>query len=482
MKVAAVVLAAGLGTRMKSSLPKVLHPLQGRPMLQYVVNTLSRLKPQRIVTVVGQSAGLIRSSIHGPGTLSYVLQREPKGTGDALRRAVPSLGSFRGTILVVNGDSPLLTAGTIRQFLARHRKKKNDISLLSFIASAPGSYGRILRDERGKVVSITEERHATPTQREIREVNSGIYAIELKALRLLKEIRINSAKGEYYLTDIVHLARKKGMPVDSFCADSEDEFIGINTPKELERAVQLMKARIVKHWCDQGVRFIDTGSVFISPESLIGNETIIYPNVYIEGTTKIGSGCSIFPNVRISDSTIEDGATVKDSTLIEKSIIKKKASVGPFAHIRPGTTIGENAKIGNFVEVKNSLIGQDTKASHLSYVGDARIGKGVNIGAGTITCNYDGYHKYITSIEDNVFIGSDSQLIAPVKISRGAVVAAGSTITGDVPAYALALSRVKQTNVANWALRRQRSRKYEVDSMKEKTQKLNQRLKDKGGK
>jgi bifunctional UDP-N-acetylglucosamine pyrophosphorylase/glucosamine-1-phosphate N-acetyltransferase len=478
MKVAAVVLAAGLGTRMKSSLPKVLHHLHGRPMLQYVIDTLNQVKPERIVTVVGQSAGLIRSSIDVPGTLSYVLQREPKGTGDALLRAVPSLKSFPGTVLVINGDSPLLTAGTIRQFLALHRKRKNDISLLSFIAADPGSYGRILRDERGKVMSIVEERQATPSQRKIREVNSGIYAIELKALQLLREIKMNRVKGEYYLTDIVRIAREKGMAIDAFLADSEDEFIGINTRKELERAAQLMKSRIIEHWSDQGVRFIDKGSVFISADSFIGDGTVIYPNVHIEGTTKIGTGCLIFPNVRINDSSLEDGATVKDSTLIEKAIIRKKASVGPFAHIRPGTIIGENARIGNFVEVKNSQIGPDTKASHLSYVGDARIGKGVNIGAGTITCNYDGYHKHITSIEDGVFIGSDSQLIAPVKISRGAVVGAGSTITGDVPAYALALSRVKQTNVENWARRRKKSRRHAVDSRKEETRKSSQRLKD----
>lgn len=469
MNMAGVVLAAGLGTRMNSSLPKVLHTLHGMPMLQYVIDTLQKLKPEKIIAVVGKHAELIRSSIHGPGTLSYVEQKEPKGTGDALLQVVPSLKNFYGTTVVVNGDSPLLTARTIRKLLARHRKKKNDISLLSFIAADPGSYGRILRDEQEKIMTIVEDRDATADQRDIREVNSGVYAIEPKALRLLKEIKMNKAKGEYYLTDIVHIAGEKGMAIDAFRTDSEDEFIGINTRKDIDKAAQLMKCRMIEQWRDQGVHFMDAGSVFISASSFIGKGTLIYPNVHIEGATKIGRGCLIFPNVRILDSTIGDGAMIKDSTLIERSVIKKKASVGPFAHIRPGCTIGESAKIGNFVEVKNSLIGPDTKASHLSYLGDAKIGKGVNIGAGTITCNYDGYHKHITSIEDDVFIGSDSQLIAPVTIARGAVVGAGSTITGDVPAHALALSRVKQTNVEGWALRRKESRQHAADSRQEKS-------------
>lgn len=468
MNLAGIVLAAGLGKRMNSSLPKVLHTLHGAPMLQYVVDTLQKLKPEKIIAVIGKHAGLIRASMQNPGTLSYVEQREPKGTGDALLQAVPYLKNFHGTAVVVNGDTPLITEKTIRKFLTQHRRKKHVLSLLSFIAADPGSYGRIMRDKQGNVMSIVENRDATATQREVREVNSGVYAIESKALRLLKEIKKNKATGEYYLTDIVHIARDKGMAIDAFCIGSEDEFIGVNTRQDLDKAGSLMKFRIIGKWCDHGVTFIDAGSVFISANSLIGQGTIIYPNVHIEGATKIGRGCAIFPNVRILDSIIEDDATIKDSTLIEKSIVKKKASVGPFAHIRPGCTIGENAKIGNFVEVKNAMIGPDTKASHLSYLGDAKIGKGVNIGAGTIICNYDGFKKHITSIENNVFIGSDSQLIAPVTIGQGSIVGAGSTITKDVPANALALSRVEQTNIENWTLRRKKSRQYVVDSKQQR--------------
>ena len=248
-------------------------------------------------------------------------------------------------------------------------------------------------------------------KRAIKEVNSGVYAIEPQALQLLKEIKVNASKGEYYLTDIVHIARQKGLKMDAFRIGLEDEFIGVNTPQELEKAGRLMKDRIIKRWKDGGVKFIDAGSVFLSSDTSIGKGTVVYPNVHLEGNTRIGRDCTIYPNVRISESIIEDGVVIKDSTVIESSAVKRMASVGPFAHIRPGSEIGAHARIGNFVEVKKSTVGRGTKASHLSYLGDARIGRDVNIGAGTITCNYDGNKKHITTIEDGVFIGSDSQLV-----------------------------------------------------------------------
>jgi len=290
-------------------------------------------------------------------------------------------------------------------------------------------------------------------QKTIREVNSGVYAIESGAMPLVKEIKLNRSKGEYYLTDIVGIARDKGVRLDAFCTGFEDEFMGVNTIEELENAGRIMKKRIINKLSDGGVYFIEKNSVFISSDAVIGAETTVYPNVHIEGKTSIGKGCTIYPNVRILDSIIEDGAVIKDSTLIEEAIVKRNASVGPFAHIRPGSVICERAKIGNFVEVKKSVIGPGTKASHLSYLGDARIGKDVNIGAGTITCNYDGHEKHITTIEDGVFVGSDTQFVAPVKIGKGAFVGAGSTITADVPSHALALSRVKQRNIEGWALK-----------------------------
>jgi bifunctional UDP-N-acetylglucosamine pyrophosphorylase / glucosamine-1-phosphate N-acetyltransferase len=452
--VAGVILAAGLGKRMSSSLPKVLHRLHGAPMLHYVVNALNTLKPQKIVIVIGKHGKEIKEVMQDAGIISFAEQRKAKGTGDALLKAAPALAGFKGTVIVVNGDAPLITPGTLKKFLSLHQRKGNDISLLSFVANTPGSYGRIIRDKREKILSIIEDRDATAIQKQITEVNSGVYAMEIKTFDLLHEIPLNRTKGEYYLTDIIHIAREKGMRAEAFCIGTEDEFIGVNTREELEKAKEFMKERILNTFQDKGVRFLDPHSVFLSPDVHIGRGTTIYPNVHLEGRTTIGRNCIIYPNVRIQDSTIDDGAVVKDSTLIECSVLKRNASVGPFAHIRPGSEIGAGAKIGNFVEVKKSVIGPGTKASHLSYIGDAKIGKDVNIGAGTITCNYDGHTKHMTVIEDGVFIGSDTQLVAPVKIHKGAFIGAGSTITSDVPSKALAMSRTVQKNIEGWAIKR----------------------------
>jgi bifunctional UDP-N-acetylglucosamine pyrophosphorylase / glucosamine-1-phosphate N-acetyltransferase len=454
VKLAGVVLAAGLGKRMNSSLPKVLHRLHGAPMLYHVVNALKKLKPRKIVIVTGKQGNEIRALMQDTGIVSFAEQRQAKGTGDALSKAGPALTGFKGTVIVVNGDTPLITPATLKKFLSLHERKRNDISLLSFVAKTPGSYGRIIRDERKNVLSIIEDRDATAIQKKITEVNSGVYAMEMKSFRLLKEIPLNMAKGEYYLTDIIHIAREKGLKADAFRIGTEDEFIGVNTREELEKAKQFMKERLINIFLDKGVIFLDPHSVFLSPDVHIGRGATIYPNVHLEGRTTVGSNCTIYPNVRIQDSTIDDGAVVKDSTLIECSVLKKNASVGPFAHIRPGSEIGAGARIGNFVEVKKSVIGPGTKASHLSYIGDAKIGKDVNIGAGTITCNYDGRRKHTTVIEDDVFIGSDTQLVAPVKVHKGAFIGAGSTITADVPSKALAVSRTEQKNIEGWAIKR----------------------------
>ncbi len=436
-------------------------------MLQHVLNTLYKLKPKRIVVVAGMHIEEIKKSIQDGSNIFFAHQKEAKGTGDALLKAVPSLRGFQGTVLVVNGDTPLITPETLKKFLLLHIKRRDTLSLISFISREPDSYGRVIRDERGNVLSIIENRDATVSQKSIKEVNSGVYAIESQGMGLLKTMKLNESKGEYYLTDLVHIAKNKGVKIDAFCMGSKDEFIGINTHQELEKARQLMKDRIIRRWIDRGVSFVDTTSVFISSDVKMGKGTIVYPNVHLEGNTKVGRGCTIYPNVRIQNSTIGDGAIIKDSTLIEGSVVKNRASVGPFAHIRPGSEIGTGARIGNFVEVKKSVIGSGTKASHLTYLGDAKIGKDVNIGAGTITCNYDGYKKHITVIKDKVFIGSDSQLIAPVKIGKGAYIGAGSTIIKDVPSNALALSRVEQRHIKGWAIKR----KSKVQSSKFKVKK-----------
>ncbi len=475
MKLAVVILAAGRGERMGSPLPKVLHWIFDKPMLQCVIDSASRLKPSKIVIVVGKNCGEIKDAInkspHPPfikggrggitkgkqSNLSFVIQKKPNGTGDALLRAKTLLKDFRGTILVLNGDVPLITSETLKKFLSLHRTGGNHISLISFAATNPASYGRILRDRNSRINAIVEDKDATEAQRKINEVNSGVYAIESGVLSLLKEIPLNIAKGEYYLTDIIGIAGNKGYKMNAYCIGSEDEMMGVNTASELMKARKIFRERLFDVWIKKGVTFLDHDSIFISGNVAIGKNTIIYPDVCLEGRTEVGRGCTIYPNVRIVVSVIKDGAVVKDSTVIEGSIVRARAVVGPFAHIRPGCDIGSEAKIGNFVEVKKSVIGDRTKASHLSYLGDASIGKGVNIGAGTITCNYDGKKKSRTTIEDGAFIGSDTQLVAPVKVGKGAYVGAGSTITKCVPAMSLSVSRADQRNIEGWAVKRQSS-------------------------
>lgn len=453
MKIAVVILAAGRGERMNSSIPKVLHKIEDRPMLQHVIDSAHRLGPTKIVVVVGEHYTEIKKSIKAK-YVSFAIQSEPKGTADALSRARNFLRGFNGNILVLNGDVPLITPGTLRKFFSLHLKQKNDISIISFVAGNPSAYGRIARDSAGGLLAIVEEKDATQEQKKINEVNSGIYLIRSKMLSLLKNITLNKLKGEYYLTDIIGLAKQRNFAVEAYCIGSEDEMMGVNTVQELLRARQAFRARIMSGWIQKGVVLISPDTTFISEDAMIGKDTIIYPNVYLEGKTRIGKGCVIHPNVRIINSEIRDAAVIKDSTVIENSLVRSQAVVGPFAHLRPGCDIGTKAKIGNFVEVKKSVIGNGAKASHLSYLGDATIGKGVNIGAGTITCNYNGREKHKTTIEDNVFVGSDTQFIAPVTVGKGAYIGAGSTITKNVPPLSLAVSRAEQKNIEGWAKKR----------------------------
>lgn len=450
MKTACVVLAAGEGTRMKSPLPKVLHRICGKTMLGAVLDAAKDMRPEKIIVVAGRHLGPIRDAVGAEGIL-FALQEKPLGTGHAVNAALPLLKGFKGDVVVMNGDMPLVKADTIRGLLKMHRRKRNDLSVLSFTAQNPDSYGRVVRDNKGGLLAIVEEKDADELQKKIPEVNSGVYAFSSAALGLLDAIPVNPVKKEYYLTDIVSLAVQEGLRASAFCIGTEEEFMGVNTRDELGGATAIMRKRIISGLIEGGVDFIDPGAVYIDRGVRVGAGTLIYPNVCLEGDTSIGRGAVIYPNTRIRDSRLGNGVVVKDSTVIEKSEIGDSASVGPFSHVRPGSVIGPEARIGNFVELKKTVVGRASKASHLSYLGDARIGKGVNIGAGTITCNYDGVNKHLTVIEDGVFIGSDSQLVAPVKISKGAYVGAGSTITRDVPRDTLALSRVAQQHVPGWS-------------------------------
>ena len=449
-KTACIILAAGLGTRMRSTLQKVLHPIYGRPMLDYALDSATALKPSKTIVVV--SSHFDTGSFALPKGAQYAIQKQQKGTAHAVSAGVSALAkSFKGTVLVLNGDTPLVLPGTLGKFLRKHAKSKNSVSVLSFSAYDPTDYGRILRNGEGRAIGIVEEKDATDEQKDICEVNSGVYALAPAALALLRSIKMNRKKGEYYLTDIVELAIKRKLSIGVYCEGDEEEFLGINSRIDLARAHEALRIKKIRDLLDAGVTLIDPASTYVAPQVKVGRDTTIYPNVFIHGQTSIGKGCTIFPNVRIIDSTLKDGAVIKDASLIEEATIGKEAQIGPMAHIRPGTHIGRGARIGNFVEIKKSNIGDNSKAGHMSYIGDAEVGKEVNIGAGTITCNYDGKHKHRTVIGDNVFIGSDSQLVAPVSIGKDSYVGAGSTITRDVPKESLSTSRSHQKIFQGWA-------------------------------
>ena len=458
------VLAGGDGKRMRSALPKVLHPVLGSPMISYPVSSALSLKPARIVIVAGKHLNAIKealaaSSPSGGWPLEFALQEKPMGTAHALSCAINELGRIDGSLIVLNGDFPLIRPETIRKLASLHVKTKNALSIGTFVAREPGAYGRIKRGPEGRPVRIIEKSDLQEEDSGINEVNSGLYMIEPAALKLLPLIKPNPKNGEYYITDLLEIVLKKGLMAGAYPIGAEEELAGVNTPAELGRAEAILREKLISGFSSKGVRFIDPSSAFIDARVKIAPGAVIYPNVYLEGGTSIGKGCVIYPNVRIEDSAIGDGAVIKDSSVIEQSRVGAGARIGPFAHLRPGAVIGRDAAIGNFVEIKKSLIGRGTKAMHLSYIGDAEVGKGVNVGAGTITCNYDGVNKNKTIIGDGVFVGSDSQLVAPVKVGKGSYVAAGSTITKDVPPGALAINRVEQKNKEGWAKRKKRPAK-----------------------
>ncbi|MBI5409209.1 MAG: bifunctional UDP-N-acetylglucosamine diphosphorylase/glucosamine-1-phosphate N-acetyltransferase GlmU [Nitrospirae bacterium] len=452
MSLSAVILAAGKGRRMKSALPKVLHEVMGRPMLRYTIDAVRPLKPQKMVVVIGNGAEAVRNRLSDEDHLSFVVQEKLLGTGNAVAIAVGEL--LEGVVLVLNGDCPLITTKTLKDLIKKHQRSRNVLSFLSFIDDSMPGYGRILRDERGRVSGIVEDKHATPAERKkFKELNGGVYVMETGVLNYLDRIKKNGSSGEYYLTDIVGLVSGEGKKLEAYTCPAE-ELRGVNTRKELYEISNIVRERIIEKWMDRGVTFIDPETSFVHPSVSIGAESVVYPNTYLEGSTEIGKNCIIYPGARIQDSVLGNNVVVKDNTLIEESRIGDESAIGPFAHLRPKSVIGRNAKIGNFVEIKKSSIGDGSKASHLTYLGDAVVGSDVNIGAGTITCNYDGKNKFTTVIESGVFIGSDTQLVAPVTVGSGAYVAAGSTITKNVPSGALAITRIKQKNLEGWANKR----------------------------
>ncbi len=450
MSLAVIVLAAGMGKRMKSEIPKVLHPLLGRPMLSYVLDSVESLSPRKTVVVVGHGSEEVRR-FSGSKKISYVTQSNQLGTGHAAKCASSELKNFKGNILILNGDYPLITSGTLKKFIIGHDKKKADLSILTALVDDPTGYGRIRRNDKNKVTGIVEEKDASKDEKLIDEINSGTYCVKSSFLwDALKKVNTINRQKEYYLTDIVEQAHKSSIRINASVVTDSDEVMGVNDRSELSYVESLLKWRTNEKLMKSGVTMIDPETSYISPLVKIGRDTTIYPNTFIYGSTQIGRNCVIGPSTWIEDSKLGNSITIKSSCYITSAIIKNNVIVGPFAHIRPEVVIMDGAKIGNFVEIKKSKIGTGSKVPHLSYVGDATLGKGVNIGAGSITCNYDGFNKYRTVLEDEVFIGSDTMLVAPVKVGKGSTTGAGSTITEDVPKDSLALGRARQTVIENW--------------------------------
>ena len=441
-----VILAAGQGTRMHSSLPKVLHPLAGKPMLQHVIDTARELRPARLGVIYGHGGEQVQQAIGDPG-VEWILQAEQLGTGHAVQQAMPNVADDE-IVLVLYGDVPLLDSNTLA-LLVEHAD--DSLCLLTVHLDDPAGYGRIVRNEHGQVVAIIEHKDATDQQRRITEVNTGILAVNGGRLRgWLEQLENNNAQGEYYLTDIIAMAVADGIPIEVSHPADVNEVLGVNSRRqlaELERVYQLQQAGRLM---DQGVSLVDPNRIDIRGRLDCGKDVTLDVNVIIEGNVVLGDNVRIGANCLLKNCELADGVEVLSMSVIEQARIGTGSRVGPFARIRPGTELAANTHIGNFVELKNSQVGEGTKINHLSYIGDTGIGAHSNVGAGVITCNYDGANKHRTEIGDDTFIGSDSQLVAPVKIGDGATIGAGTTLTGDAPAGDLTLSRIKQKTIKGW--------------------------------
>jgi bifunctional UDP-N-acetylglucosamine pyrophosphorylase/glucosamine-1-phosphate N-acetyltransferase len=451
-----IILAAGKGTRMKSGLVKVLHPVMGRPMLSYPLDVCARLGSKKTVIVVGHQAERVREAFSERG-LTFVVQEPQLGSGHAALATEGAFRDYEGTILILSGDVPLIQAETLKEFLSFHHGKGSTLTVATTRLSNPTGYGRVIRRHGSAIERIVEEKDASPDERSVDEINTGLYCVEAPFLfSALKRVKADNEQGEYYLTDIVHIGCEDNETVMAFELPDPEEFTGINTRADLARCHEVVRKRCIQRLMLDGVTVVAPDTAHIESDVTIGEDTLIYPNCVIQGRTVIGRRCVIGPNCLITNSRIGDEVTVRGFSSIEESRIEREAIVGPFARIRPQSRILEGARIGNFVEVKKSVIGKGSKANHLAYVGDATLGEGVNIGAGTIFCNYDGVEKHPTVLGDGVFVGSNTELVAPLNIGDRAVIGAGSTITSDVPEDSLAVSRVKQKNVEGWAKRKRR--------------------------
>lgn len=446
-----VILAAGQGTRMRSKLPKVVHPVAGLPMIAYVIEACRSLQAKRILVITGHQADRVREALAGE-VVEFFHQPEQHGTAHALLQAQEALTGFDGDLLIVSGDTPLLTSQTLNGLLRAHRETRALATVLTAELADPIGYGRIVRSATGELLRIVEEPEATPQERQIREINAGVYCFAAHALfEALRTIRPSAVKGELYLPDAIALLRDRDGGVRALPARDPDEIRGVNTRVELAEIHRLLWRKVAARLLAEGVTILDPERACIGPLVRIGSDSILYPNVTLEGQTVIGEGTTIYSGCRIRNSTIGNDTVLLDGCIIQESQIGDGCQVGPYAHLRPMARLQRHAKVGNFVEVKKSVVGEGSKVPHLSYIGDTTIGDRVNVGAGTITCNYDGFAKHQTVIEDDVFVGSDVILVAPVSVGRGAIIAAGSTITENVPPDALAFGRARQVNKSDSA-------------------------------
>jgi bifunctional UDP-N-acetylglucosamine pyrophosphorylase/glucosamine-1-phosphate N-acetyltransferase len=459
MALAAVVLAAGKGTRMKSRHPKVLHRLGGRPIVQYVVEAVREAGAQRVIVVTGYGHEAVAAVVGELGA-EAVLQEQQLGTAHALLQAERVLAGFRGDVLVVCGDTPLLRGETLSRLVAQHRASGAAVTVLTAILENPRGYGRVVRDAAGRILRIVEQADGSPEELAIREINTGVFCFAADGLfAALREIPSSSQQGEYYLTDILSVYLQNGRSVSSVPVEDPVEAYGINDRRQLAAAEKLIRRAILDYWMNAGVTVIDPDSTYVDREARIGPDTVIHPLTIIEGDSVIGAECVLGPGARLIRARLGDRVSVQYAVVVE-SRIGERSTVGPFAYVRPGCEIGAGVRIGDFVELKKSVVGAGSKVPHLSYVGDAVIGEKVNIGAGVITCNYDGEKKWTTVIEDGAFIGSNANLVAPVTVGRGAYIGAGSTIRRDVPSGALGVARSDQKNIPDWeTLRKKKARK-----------------------